>query len=349
MKILYAIQGTGNGHLSRAKEIIPLLQQKGDVDILVSGTQGDLSLEVPVKYKLKGLGFVFGKKGGVDLLRTYRESDLRGFIKDAKCLPVETYDLIINDFEPVSAWAAFFRNIPCIALSHQCAVVSPSAPVAPKKDLFGKRILRHYAPSTAQYGFHFSPFDEHTYTPVIRKEVRKLKVTDQGHYTVYLPAYGDNKLIDFLTRFKKIRWQVFSKHCKGHVFYKNVTIIPIENDAFLRSMASCSGILCGAGFETPAEALYLGKKLMVVPMKHQYEQHCNAAALESLGVPALKNLKDTQSPLVEEWIQSDRVIQVDYPDLTEKIINRIIEEHLYDVHHSRSLQSFFGYANAKIK
>src|SRR5690606_36491260 len=103
--------------------------------------------------------------------------------------------------------------------------------------------------------------------------------------------------------------------------------IPIENDAFLRSMASCSGILCGAGFETPAEALYLGKKLMVVPMKHQYEQHCNAAALESLGVPALKNLKDTQSPLVEEWIQSDRVIQVDYPDLTEKIIERIMEEH----------------------
>ena len=39
MKILYAIQGTGNGHLSRARDIIPILQKKGDVDILVSGTQ----------------------------------------------------------------------------------------------------------------------------------------------------------------------------------------------------------------------------------------------------------------------------------------------------------------------
>src|SRR5690606_7518944 len=135
MKILYAVQGTGNGHLSRARDIIPILQQKGEVDILVSGIQGDLSLEVPVKYKFKGLGFVFGKKGGIDLWRTYRESNLRGFIKEVKSLPLEAYDLIINDFEPVSAWAAFFWKLPCIALSHQCAVVFPSAPVAPKKDL----------------------------------------------------------------------------------------------------------------------------------------------------------------------------------------------------------------------
>ena len=30
MKILYAIQGTGNGHLTRAKEIIPILKEKED-------------------------------------------------------------------------------------------------------------------------------------------------------------------------------------------------------------------------------------------------------------------------------------------------------------------------------
>ena len=34
MKILYAIQGTGNGHLSRAKEIIPALMNRAQVDIL---------------------------------------------------------------------------------------------------------------------------------------------------------------------------------------------------------------------------------------------------------------------------------------------------------------------------
>ena len=32
MKILYAIQGTGNGHLSRAKDVFPALQNRADVD-----------------------------------------------------------------------------------------------------------------------------------------------------------------------------------------------------------------------------------------------------------------------------------------------------------------------------
>ena len=37
MKILYAIQGTGNGHLSRAIDVIPALKKIGQVDVLVSG------------------------------------------------------------------------------------------------------------------------------------------------------------------------------------------------------------------------------------------------------------------------------------------------------------------------
>ena len=62
MKILYAIQGTGNGHISRARDIIPLLQKKGDLDILISGTEADVELGYPVKYTLKGLSFVFNIK-----------------------------------------------------------------------------------------------------------------------------------------------------------------------------------------------------------------------------------------------------------------------------------------------
>ena len=62
MKILYAIQGTGNGHLSRARDIIPILQKNGELDILVSGIQTDVALPYPVKYKFKGLSFIFGKK-----------------------------------------------------------------------------------------------------------------------------------------------------------------------------------------------------------------------------------------------------------------------------------------------
>ena len=44
MKILYAIQGTGNGHVSRAREIIPFLRKYGNVDILISGIHAEVDV-----------------------------------------------------------------------------------------------------------------------------------------------------------------------------------------------------------------------------------------------------------------------------------------------------------------
>ena len=62
MKILYAIQGTGNGHVSRARDIIPILKKNHEVDILISGLQADVDLPYDIKYRYNGLGFIFGKK-----------------------------------------------------------------------------------------------------------------------------------------------------------------------------------------------------------------------------------------------------------------------------------------------
>ena len=91
-------------------------------------------------------------------------------------------------------------------------------------------------------------------------------------------------------------------------------------------MASSEGVLCGAGFETPAEALYLGKKLMVVPMKRQYEQQCNAAALKKMGVPVIKSLKSKHLDKIKDWVGSEHKLELFYPDNTEKIIDRVLQE-----------------------
>ncbi|MGZ4033377.1 MAG: glycosyltransferase family protein [Bacteroidia bacterium] len=327
MKILYAIQGTGNGHLSRARDIIPLLQKKGEVDILVSGIQADVSLPFVIKYRLKGLSFVFGKKGGVDIVSTYLKMDTRELLKDIEKIPINQYDLIINDFEPVTAWACKQKGLQCIALSHQSAVLAKNAPRPKKKDPLGRSVLKYYAPSTAQYGFHFSKFDKNIFTPVIRKEIRNLKPENKGHYTVYLPAYDDERLLKNLRKFKSTQWDVFSKHNKKTIVDDNITIQPINNEAFIKSMATCKGVLCGAGFETPAEAMYLKKKLLVIPMKTQYEQQCNAAALKAMGVPVIKSLKKKHHSVIKDWIEYGKIIPVDYPDVTEEIINLIIARH----------------------
>jgi uncharacterized protein (TIGR00661 family) len=327
MKILYAIQGTGNGHLSRSLDIVPCLQKHGEVDVLVSGIQGDLKLPFEITYKLRGMSFIFGKSGGVNLWKTFQKTNIRKLIKEIKSLPVEKYDLVINDFEPVSAWACYFKNKPCISLSHQAAVLSNSFPKPDNEDRVGKLILNNYAPGTISYGFHFKAVGDNVFTPVIRKQVREQEVEDKGHYTVYLPSYDDKKLIKRLSAFKDVKWEVFSKHNKKVLNVYNMTIQPIDGDKFIKSMAASSGVLCGAGFETPAEALYLGKKLLVIPMKNQYEQHLNAAVLKFMGVPVVKSLKKKHEDTIREWLESENRIKVDYPDETQQIIDTVIQKH----------------------
>jgi uncharacterized protein (TIGR00661 family) len=329
MKILYAVQGTGNGHLSRAMDVIPCLKKRAEVDILVSGIQADLDLPFEVKYRKQGLSFILGSAGGVDLRRTFMSNKVRDIVKEVNETPVEDYDLVINDFEPVTAWACHLREHPCIGMSHQSAVLDSKSPKPEEVDMMGKFILKHYAPVDVSYGFHFQPYSPSIFTPVIRRQIREQEISDKGHYTVYLPAYDDARLLKSLLRFDQVQWDVFSKHNRVPFSLKNVNVQPINNQKFVESMASCHGILCGAGFETPAEALFLGKKLMVVPMKNQYEQHLNAAALMQMGVPVIKNLKSKNDEAIARWINTDQGVKVSYPDNTQEIVDKILATHLH--------------------
>jgi uncharacterized protein (TIGR00661 family) len=325
MKVLYAIQGTGNGHISRAREIIPHLLDYCQCDILISGTQCDVELDIPVKYRFKGLSFVFGKNGGIDMWNTTMNASLPNLRREIAELHVEDYDFVINDFEPVSAWACNKKKVPCISLSHQGSLLSKNVPFPDQKSHFGRFVLRNYAPAMQHFGFHFQAYDDNIYTPVIRRQVRESEIDELDYYTVYLPAFNDERLIEKLSHFEGTTWHVFSKHCKTEYQTANVIIKPITNDTFVEDMAKSKGVFCGAGFETPAEALYLNKKLMVIPMKGQFEQQCNAAALELMGVPVIKNFKEKQYDKIRQWLESDNKVKVNYPDQTRMIIRKIFE------------------------
>lgn len=327
MKILYSIQGTGNGHLSRAREIIPHLKKHGDLDLLVSGTHAEVGLDDGIKYRFNGFGFVFGNKGGIDFKETWRKFDFQQFLKDCKQLPVKDYDVIINDFEPVTAWACRLRGKKSIGLSHQAAFLSAKTPQL-KGFHWGKQIMNHYAPSTSQIAFHFEKYDDFIHTPVIRSEIRSLSSQNLGHYTVYLPAYSDAFILKMVQNFPNIQWHIFSKHSKSKYEKGNAMVSPINNAEFQTSLKNCCGFLTGGGFEGPAEALYLGKKLLVVPMHKQYEQKCNALALEKMGFPVIWKEAEFLEKL-KVWVHDDRQKAFDFPDETETIIESIFKNPLF--------------------
>ena len=64
---------------------------------------------------------------------------------------------------------------------------------------------------------------------------------------------------------------------------------------------------------------------MVIPMRGQYEQQCNAAALQSIGVDALDSLDLMHYRTINYWINRPVTKDViDYPDQTEMIVQNVI-------------------------
>ena len=109
MKILYGVQGTGNGHITRARIMARALAKAGaEVDWVFSGRapKDFFDMEPFGDYRLfKGLTFAI-KNSRVRYGSTLLRSDLNALRRDVRSLDVDGYDLIINDFEPISAWAA---------------------------------------------------------------------------------------------------------------------------------------------------------------------------------------------------------------------------------------------------
>jgi hypothetical protein len=59
-------------------------------------------------------------------------------------------------------------------------------------------------------------------------------------------------------------------------------------------------------------------------MKRQYEQHFNAAALKAMGVPVVKKIKKKHFDKIEEWIETDQRISVDYGDIAAQAVEEAI-------------------------
>lgn len=337
MKILFAVQGTGNGHLSRATQIYPSLTRFGQVDVLISGTENAIRPNFPVRYRYDGLGFAFGQKGGIDIKKTYADARIWRFLKSVEEVPVKNYDLVINDFEPITAWACRLREIPLVALSHQSSLLKAGVPKLLTPDLAAELVLRHYAPAPASVGYHFEQYHPDIFTPVIRHELYAAKRNQKSHITVYLPAFSVEKLSQALPRIRGLQWHVFSRHEYQLSGRDDIRIFAVDAKAFVLSMSSASGVLCGAGFETPAEALHLGIPLMVVPMRGQYEQACNAAALEKIGAGVIWKTSDLRPEKIKEWAESQKAIKMEYPNVIEASLERLMELYETEVKYGAGL------------
>jgi len=325
MRILYGVQATGNGHIIRAKEFIPHLLKHGRLDILLSGNSAEVDIGHPVAYRLTGLGFTFGRNGGIDYLETLMKLRPIRFMADVRSLDVDAYDLVISDFEPVTAWACKRAGKPCVGLSNQASFLAGKTPRPATGDPLAELVFRNYAPCTIPVGLHYEAYDAFIRTPVIRSEVRRLKPVPGGHITLYLAAYGEDVILPHLRSLGDLRFHVFSKHTTTEYQDGNVWVRPVRNEDYLASLEHCDGLISGGGFGATAEALYLGKRLMVIPMRDQFEQVCNAEALKPYGIPVLDAVEADFADRIRTWNDQAQAVRIAYPDHAADIIDRIVE------------------------
>ena len=306
MKIFYAVQATGNGHISRAMELMPFLSKYGEVDIFLSGSNSTLDPALPIKYRSKGLSLHYTCNGKLHYGKTFSRCTILRAFKEAKDLPLKNYDMVINDFEAITSIACKKQNVPMIHFGHQASFASQNTPRPEHKSIFGEWILKNYAKSHINLGLHFKRYDNFIQPPIIHSAIWNASPKTRPYVTVYLPSFCDKELMQLFTPIKGIQFEIFSRQCKEEMVFQHIKIRPVDKNAFHQSLINCTGIITGAGFETPAEALYLRKKIFAVPIGGQYEQICNGAALKKLGVKVLDHIvKQDFKSEIESWLSQN--------------------------------------------
>ena len=328
MKVLYGIQCTGNGHITRSIDMINELRKYVHVDVLTSGSHSEVKLPFDVKFKQKGLSYFFGKNGSIDVLRTIRDNNPLRFLQEIKEVPTHLYDMVISDFEPVTAWSAKRNWVYSVALSNQAALLDADVPKPNIISPISQLIINNFCPANKHYGLFYQKLNSKLYYPPVRDVIKKLKPTDGSHYVVYLPFYSTEKIVRHLQIFEGAQWLVFSKHATQSYSNGNVHVQPIDEHKFILALENCKGVMCSAGFGTTSEALFLRKKLLVIPMKNQYEQQCNAHNLGLLGVPVICSLKKKFHSVIADWIASEEKPLVEIKDENNKLVRTILEDYV---------------------
>jgi uncharacterized protein (TIGR00661 family) len=305
MKIFYAVQATGNGHISRAMTLLPYLQQYGEVDIFLSGDNAHLPLNGPVKYRSRGISLFYNCTGGLDYWEITRKLSPLRIQREIREMPVEKYDLVLNDFDYITSAACARKKVPSVHFGHQASFYSAKTPRPEKRSRPGEWVLTRFVKASAHTGYHFDHYDKGIFTPVVKKEILEAVPLTEDHITIYLPAWCEAQITPLLQSITDHRFQVFSRETTIIREEKNIQYMPVDRELFTRSMIGCAGIVCGAGFETPAEAIHLGKKMMCIPISGQYEQQCNAAALAQMGIRCLPAIDAQFGTHFNEWINND--------------------------------------------
>jgi len=318
MKIFYGVQGTGNGHITRARVMARELNAAGfDVTFQFSGRPADkyFDMEVFNGYQLKD-GLTFNThKGQVSYVKTALQAKPIRFVKDIGSLDLSGYDLIISDFEPVTAWAAKRQRKQVLGIGHQYAF-GHDIPRA-GGDPIAERVMKYFAPADIGIGLHWHHFGQPILPPIIETPAFPQSV-QANKILVYLPFEDIGEVMTLLSPFENYQFHVYAPEPIASP-YSHIQCKPLSRQGFQTDLYDSAGIISNAGFELASESLQLGKKILVKPLHAQMEQISNAAALKQLGYG--HTMYNLDAAVIDEWLRHPHAVHVTYPNVAKVIVD----------------------------
>ncbi|MCZ2479348.1 glycosyltransferase family protein [Aquirufa nivalisilvae] len=345
-KYICTVQGEGRGHLTQAISLSQIAQEAGH-EIIAYAVGSTNNRKIPsfftdfigdkplLQYESPSLCYGNGKAVQVGKTAFQAFSKFKTYWKSASELAefIEAHqpDGIINFYESITGlhqWRTGSKT-PCLSIGHQYLLLNRHFESIPEKkiDQFFLNLNTKITGigSKKKLGLSFLPLENdlqrniEVIPPLLRKEVKALQAEQGKNWLAYLTHY---RLAEDIMAWSKqnpdVQLDCFWDHPTHHEifhFSENLTFHPINAEKYLEKMSQCAGLISTAGFESIAEAMYLSKPTMMVPVPNHIEQMINAfdASHAGAGLAAktfdLSLFKDyqhvhrTDYSKYQEWIQ----------------------------------------------
>jgi uncharacterized protein (TIGR00661 family) len=299
VRILYGAFAQGQGHFSKAAVLVPLLESRGHL-VRVISSGGD---EPPAGYRFRwhrhfsGISYVL-RGGRTHYGRSFQKwvrqlPEVFGHLRELRSIVREfAPDIVLSDFEPLTASPLIEPRCEVVALSRQMALLDPQIPLPPEMYWEGKitrTVSRIFsAGADRRYGYHYAPTTDRCIPLVIRPELANIRVCG-GDFLVVYNVYQTSddgsaqSLIEWAKkRLIRVRAYGFPEMERG--LYGLVEFKPPGRESILNDIACSRGVFTTAGLTTPIEGFLLGKPVCVVPIPGLWEQYVNAFHLQELGL-----------------------------------------------------------------
>lgn len=298
MKILYGVVGEGMGHATRSRVILNHLVRKHEVEIVVSGHAHSYLTKVFSNVKeIEGLKMAY-ENNEVDRSKTFWEllkrlpkmvtSNFDEFIKLGERFRP---DVVVSDFESFAYMFGKHQDIPVISIDNMQVMnrceLDLEIPDENQGDYtLAKTIVKAKLPGCFHYlitSFFFPPTSKENtslFPPILRDEIFAAQRSEGEHLLVYQTSTDNEQLLDILKR--------LNLPCRVYGFRREETIGKLQlrdfsEAGFIADLASARGVLATGGFSLMGEAVYLGKPLLAVPLRKQFEQLLNSLYLRKMG------------------------------------------------------------------